>query len=212
MRNKHGERIALTSAAEINKHYSERAQLFKDFGYDIEKEINFVIEKAQPLYGNILEIGTGKGHFALELAKEGYCFTSVDISEEAQEYARMNMHHLGLEKYVEFKIENAERLSFKNKSFDVIFSINTLHHLENLYRVLDEMKRVLSLEGKIILTDFTKAGRDFITRIHKEEGRIHSKKLTNFADIEHYFKKDDFRIEKYKSTFQELLIAYHYLM
>ena len=47
----------------------------------------FIFDKSQPIFGDILEVGTGKGHFALILAQEGCYFTSVDISEEEQKFA-----------------------------------------------------------------------------------------------------------------------------
>ena len=73
---------------ENHERYLERINLYKGFGYDVEKERKFILEKSMPLYGNILEVGTGKGYFALELAKEGVRFISVDISEEEQEFAK----------------------------------------------------------------------------------------------------------------------------
>jgi len=131
-----------------HKRYLERITFYKSFGYDIEKERIFILEKARPLYGNILEVGTGKGYFTLELAKEGYIFTSVDISAEEQEIAKLNVRYFGLEKVVDFKIENAENLSFKDASFDIIFSINTIHHLINPYKVIDELTRILTVEKR----------------------------------------------------------------
>ena len=54
---------------ENHKRYLERINLYRSFGYDVEKERRFVLEKSVPLYGNILEVGTGKGYFTVELAK-----------------------------------------------------------------------------------------------------------------------------------------------
>jgi len=67
---------------ENHARYLERKKLYRKYGVDIDRERKFILEKAKPVSGNILEVGTGKGHFALVLAKEGYQFTSVDISEE----------------------------------------------------------------------------------------------------------------------------------
>ncbi len=197
---------------ENHKRYLERKRIYKSFGCDIDKERAFIIEKAQPIYGDILEAGTGKGHFALALAKEGYQFTTFDISEEEQKIARLNLKYFGLDHLVDFRIENGEHLSFKDKSFDIIFSINTFHHLENPYKVLDELIRLLTFEGKLVLSDFTQEGMLLMDKIHASEGRKHAVSKTSLADIGKYLVEKGFKIDKASSKFQEVLIAYHQLI
>jgi len=195
-----------------HKRYLERKALYSSLGYDVDKERAFILEKAQPLYGGILEAGTGKGHFALELAKAGYSFTTFDISETEQAFAKLNLRYFGLDKQVDFCIENGESLSFQDKSFDVIFSVNTLHHLTNPYTVIAEFLRMLSFEGKLVLSDFTKKGLRLMDKIHASEGNKHEAGKTTLADVERYLAEKGFRVVKASSTFQEVLIAYHQLI
>lgn len=197
---------------ENHKRYLARKELYKSFGYDIDKERAFIIDKAQPIYGDILEAGTGKGHFALALAKEGYRFTTFDISEQEQKFARLNLKYFGLDHLVDFRIENGESLSFKDKSFDIIFSINTFHHLVNPYKVLDELIRLLSFEGKLVLSDFTKEGMALMDKIHASEGRTHEISKVALSDIEQYLITKGFRVDKVNSTFQKVLIAYRQII
>lgn len=193
--------------SENHKKYLKRKSLYRSFGYDIDKERAFIIEKAKPFYGRILEAGTGKGHFALALAKAGYRFTTFDISRTEQAFARLNLEYFGLDNSVKFRIENGENLSFKDKSFDTVFSVNTFHHLSNPYKVADEFIRVLYFPGKIILSDFTKTGLKIMDKIHALEGNIHEVSKTKLSDIGRYLLKNGFRIEKKKSRFQEVIIA-----
>ena len=197
---------------ENHKIYLERKALYKSFGYDIDKERAFIIEKSQPLYGDILEAGIGKGYFALALAKEGYCFTAFDISETEQKFARLNLKYFRLDHLVDFRIEDGENLSFKDKSFDIIFSVNTFHHLANPYKVLNELIRVLSFEGKLILSDFTERGMALMDEIHAREGRKHQASKTALTDLERYLIEKGFKIDRASSRFQEVLIAYHQLI
>lgn len=192
---------------ENHKKYLERKVLYSSLGYDVDKERAFILERAYPLYGDILEAGTGKGHFALELAKAGYNFTTFDISETEQAFAKLNLRYFGLDKQVDFRIENGESLSFRDESFDVIFSVNTLHHLINPYKVIDEFLRVLSFEGKLILSDFTQEGLVLMDKIHASEGNKHEVSKTTLSDIERYLQGKDFNIAKASSKFQEVLIA-----
>ena len=197
---------------ENHQRYLERKALYKSFGCDIDKERAFIIEKAQPIYGDILEVGTGKGYFTVALAQEGYSFVSVDISEEEQKFARLNIKYLGLEERVGFKVENAESLSFGNGSFEIIFSINTLHHLINPYGVMDELMRVVTFEGKIILSDFSREGLEVVNRVHRNEGRIHPYGDFDLNKAMKYFREKEFSTERHSTTYQEIGIAYHQLI
>lgn len=96
---------------ENHKRYLERVSFYKRFGYNLEQERDFILDKSLPFSGRILEVGTGKGHFTLCLAKRGYSFVSVDVSEEEQKIAMLNLRYYGLEKNVSFRTEDAQHLS-----------------------------------------------------------------------------------------------------
>lgn len=192
---------------ENHKKYLERLRFYRSFGYDLEKERDFILDKSLPISGEILEIGTGKGHFALALAKRGFSFISVDMSAQEQEIAVLNIKYFGLEKNVVFKIENAEHLSFQDKGFDVIFSINVFHHLEKPLAVLDEITRLLRPAGKVVLSDFNEKGLEIINRCHTHEGRTHDYFKNRLKDAEDYFVHKGFTIDKYQSEAQSMVIA-----
>lgn len=192
---------------ENHKAYLERNKLYKGFGYDIDKERDFILREAMPLSGKILEAGTGKGHFALALAKRGYLFVTFDISEEEQRFARLNIAYSGLEKQVNFRIEDGEHTSFADASFDVIFSVNVLHHLANPYRVIDELTRILAPGGKLVISDFSKKGFDIMDKIHALDGKKHQSGTVSLPDVEKYLSKKGFAIKKAKSAYQHVIVA-----
>ena len=193
---------------ENHKKYLERIDFFKSFGYDIWKERDFILEKSLPLDGMILEAGTGKGHFAIALAQKGYHFTCVDISEEEQKYAKMNVEYFGLQEHIDFKIANAEQLNFEDRSFDAVFAINMAHHLSNPYKVVDEFARVVKRTGKIVVSDFSRKGLDLVSKVHKSEGRVHPEGGAAIDGISAYLVEKGFKTENYKTVFQETVIAY----
>jgi len=197
---------------ENHKLYLERKELYQSYGFDIDKERKFVLDKAEPLFGDILEVGTGKGYFTLILAEAGYKFTSIDISEEEQKLARLNLKYFGLGNSVNFRIENAEHLSFESNSFDVIFSINTVHHLDNPFKVIDELIRIITFEGKIILSDFNKIGLEILDKIHAKEGRVHETAKFDLQDVNRYFWEKGFKTEECNSRFQKMLIVYRQIV
>jgi ubiquinone/menaquinone biosynthesis C-methylase UbiE len=195
-----------------HKRYSQRINFYKNQGYDVQRERSFILEKSFPVYGNILEVGTGKGYFTVQLAKEGFNFTSIDISDQEQEFAKLNIKYFGFENSVDFRIEDARHLSFDDSSFDVIFAINTLHHLKDPIKVLDELIRIISFEGKIILSDFNQKGLEIIGRIHASEGRRHEAGKTTLSETGNYLEGKGFIVKKYNTAFQDILIAYHQII
>jgi 2-polyprenyl-3-methyl-5-hydroxy-6-metoxy-1,4-benzoquinol methylase len=192
---------------ENHKKYLERQALYKSFGYDVDKERDFILEQSKPVQGRILEAGTGKGHFALALAKAGYSFVTFDISAEEQRFAKLNIAHFGFEKQVDFRIENGEHTSFVDGSFDTVFSVNVLHHLRNPYQVIDELIRLISTQGKLILADFTEEGFKVMDKIHGLEGNTHEVGQVSMQDAESYLIKKGFLAKKAKSVYQCVLIA-----
>ncbi|MFH0790145.1 MAG: class I SAM-dependent methyltransferase [Candidatus Omnitrophota bacterium] len=191
---------------ENHKRYLKRKALYKSFGYDVDKERDFILEQAKPIYGKILEAGTGKGHFALALAKAGYSFVTFDISAEEQRFAKLNIVHFGFEKQVDFRIENGERTSFPDASFDTVFSVNVLHHLSNPYQVIDELIRLISPQGRLILADFTKEGFKVMDKIHGLEGNTHETGKARLMDAELYLIKKGVALNKAKSVYQCVLV------
>ncbi|MDD5454146.1 MAG: class I SAM-dependent methyltransferase [Candidatus Ratteibacteria bacterium] len=191
-----------------HKRYLERVNFNKSFGYNVEEERKFILDKVCPIDGNILEVGTGKGYFAIELAKRGYSFTSVDLSAEEQEFARLNIEYFGLLKQVDFKIEDAENLSFKDKSFDVVFAINAIHHFAKPFKAIDEFIRVVKPKGKIVLSDFSEEGFKMIDKIHASEGRKHEAGKVTLDEISDYLENKGFKVQKYKSKLEDIVVAF----
>ena len=192
---------------ENHKRFLERIALFKSYGYDVKKERNFIVEEAKPLHGKILEAGTGKGYFALALAKEGHPFVTFDISADEQRFAKLNLAYFGFNNLVDFRIENAECTSFPDGSFDIILSVNIIHHLRNPYQVIEDLIRVLSPEGKLILADFTEEGFEIMDRIHALEGNIHEVGKVVISDVESYLITKEFSVMKTESVIQGDLVA-----
>lgn len=186
--------------------YCERRDLFKSFGYDIEEERKFILDAVMPVSGRILEVGTGKGHSSVALAKEGHSLISIDISEEEQAFARLNLEYFHLLDRVDLRIMDAEHLVFEEGSFDIIFSVNAVHHFRDIFKVTDELTRVMAAGGKIILCEFSEEGFQVVDRVHALDGRTHGTGEKGLDDIAEYLREKDYGIEKKNSRFQEILI------
>lgn len=177
------------------------------FGYDKAAERRFVLNKAGLLEGRILEIGTGRGNFTLLLAKSGYSFTSVDISPEMQNSALLKLSSVRIEHMVKNFIENAEKMSFSSGSFDTIISMNTIHHITDPYKAVDECVRLLSPSGKLIISDFSKDGLKIVDKVHRARGEKHEAGPVRMEDVEKYLTDKKFEVEKHNSGIQTVIIG-----
>lgn len=206
--------VCVSEICSVNKkitdnycRYLERQALYKSFGYGVEKERDFILAAAAPIRGRIIEAGTGKGHFALALAKAGHSFVSFDISAQEQYFAGLLLEYFGLRERADLRIENGERTSFPAGAFDTVFSVNVLHHLSNPYLVIDELIRLVSPGGRLVLADFTPEGFKVMDKIHSLEGNVHETGKVGMAEAETYLVNMEFSIGKVSSVYQTVLVA-----
>lgn len=200
------EEFSLEEIEANNKIYMARIEKYKSYNYDIIKERLFILNLAEPISGRILEVGTGKGHLTLEIARKGYSLVTYDIDEEVQRIAKMNVAYAGLSDRVNFIIGKKGKTIFKNKSFDIIFCVNTMHHIEEPGFVLEEFLRILADNGKIVLSDFTEKAFKIMDSIHKSEGKRHEVKGWTLNEAVEYLKNKGCDIVKktaddYQSVF-----------
>jgi len=75
---------------------------------------------------------------------------------------------------------------------------------------MDEVARLLNRDGRAIISEFTKEGMDIIDRIHASEGRTHEHSASGVGldDVEEYFTRKHFRIERKANAFQQVLVMY----
>lgn len=192
---------------ENHQRYLERVALYKKHGYDVEEERSFIIEKACPFAGNILEAGTGKGYFTLALARLGFHFTSFDISAAEQQYARLNLAYHGLTNHVRLDVADLESLPYPAASFDVIFAVNIVHHLSSVRTACDELVRILSPSGKIVLSDFNTQGFAIVDKVHELEGRQHEAGVVTITETTAIWKEYGLTVDEHQSANQDVLVA-----
>lgn len=114
----------------------------------LESIKTLVIEDEQ----QILEIGHGNAaHLKslMSLAKN-LRYKGIDISETMHNEAkRLNKE---FESEADFVLYEGKRLPFRDRSFDKIFTVNTVYFWENPVEFLNEIYRVLKDDGTFVLT------------------------------------------------------------
>jgi SAM-dependent methyltransferase len=152
----------------------------------------------RPRRDKILDAPCGDGSLAATLRSAGYDVCGVDIDGAAQECLGPAYYDADLN----------ERLPFEDDAFDVAFSIEGIEHLENRYKYLRELHRVLKPRGMLILTTPNIVGlrsrvRFFGSAFYHRDGRplreaqpspFHHIALSTLADLRYALHTCGFRL------------------
>lgn len=138
--------------------------------YDYEKYFLFPLRRKAAQFLNIkppakiIDIATGTGAQAYELAKLGFDVTGIDLSPEMLEQAKKK-----LDKSFKLKFLHADatRLSFKNNKFDVASISLGLHDMpyDIELSALKEMKRVVKKNGLILIIDYMEPKKHLVAKL-----------------------------------------------
>jgi len=94
----------------------------------------------------ILDFGCGYGAYTKLLKQYGAVVVGVDLSQEYIFKAK----HLHPELF--FLKASGETLPFKNESFEIVCLIEVLEHVQNENSVLEEINRILTPGGRLLIT------------------------------------------------------------
>jgi ubiquinone/menaquinone biosynthesis C-methylase UbiE len=188
-------------------HRAVREAVHRRRGYDGARAAAFVVRRARPLKGRILELGTGQGRFLAALLREALRVTSVDVDAEAQALTRRILARAGLPGRPRYVTADARRLPWRDRSFDLVVSMNALHHMRGVPRVIREILRVVRPGGRIVLADFNDRGFDIFDRIHRSEGRTHERRPYTFEGIAALLEARGWRVAFHDSATQRVLVA-----
>jgi len=100
----------------------------------------------------IIDCGTGTGYIAIELAKLGYTVLATDLTLDYLIRLNNNARVLGLSDKILTLCCNAQSLPVKNSIADYFVSNAVLEHLPDDVKAANEIDRVISQNGKIMVT------------------------------------------------------------
>lgn len=97
----------------------------------------------------VLDVACGEGYGSALLARHAARVTGIDISPEAVAHARTAYAALP---NAQFACASCQRLPLPDASIDLAVSFETLEHIDGQDAFLDELARVLTPEGVLILS------------------------------------------------------------
>lgn len=156
-----------------------------------------VIEKAERLLDfiridpqyRLLEIGCGNGSVSKYIHdKYKVSVTGTDIDNDQIKIARKGIKD---KEGMRFFFADATCLPFKDESFDIIFSINVLHHISGWLSALKEIDRVLARDRYFLLAEllFKKKSIRFSRLLAG-----HSYGIVNLKELENFLKDNGYSV------------------
>jgi demethylmenaquinone methyltransferase / 2-methoxy-6-polyprenyl-1,4-benzoquinol methylase len=117
---------------------------------------------------SILDIATGTGDFAIELAKlSPIKITGIDIADKMLEIARAKVKDKGLSGKIELMEADSENLPFPENTYDLATSAFGVRNLENLHKGLSEIYRVLKPGGRILILEASEPSNMPLKKLYK---------------------------------------------
>ncbi len=150
----------------------------------------------------VLEVGCGRGSLSCYFSDAGFDCKLLDSSEKAINIAEQIFKTNNLK--AEFVFGDAYNLPFKDKSFDLVFSIGLLEHFEEIEKPIQEQIRILDsgglFLGYVVPKYYENVQNDFVWINQVLKGYL---KNENVIEKEKVFRSDD-NSNKYVSTLNKL--------
>lgn len=137
----------------VQQEYSRLAPLYdRRWSFYIDSTVQETINRlAISPHDRVLDLGCGTGTLLqrlIHLAPEA-AFWGLDPSPEMLSVARQK-----LPSSVALHLGTADQLPFPNESFDVVISTNAFHYFRHPSHAIQEAKRVLKPDGRLVITDW----------------------------------------------------------
>ena len=119
----------------------------------------------------------------------------------------LNLAYEKLLSKAELHVMDAYSLEFDEDSFNNVFMVEALHHMDEIEGIFSEIDRVLSKEGKLVLADFNRKGMEIVDLVHGHEGREHESSFIGRDKAESWLDRNGYKVKRHEDNCHWLLIA-----
>jgi 2-polyprenyl-3-methyl-5-hydroxy-6-metoxy-1,4-benzoquinol methylase len=100
----------------------------------------------------VLDVGTGRGRFAIWAARHGCEVKAIDLNTEMLSIAENNAKNCDVSNKIEFEYGDAGDMSGYNSEFDIVFCMQTLDHIPEAEKAIRGMIDKIVPGGLFIFT------------------------------------------------------------
>lgn len=129
------------------------------------------VEQLEPLAPDmvVLDVACGAAHASEVVAPEVRQVVGIDLTADLLALGAQRLRDASISNVL-LQEGNAQALPFVDDSFDLVFCLNSLHHVGDPARAVDEMVRVCRPDGRVVLSDLiapSEAVRDAFDALHR---------------------------------------------
>ncbi|MEE8174525.1 MAG: ubiquinone/menaquinone biosynthesis methyltransferase [Dehalococcoidia bacterium] len=120
-----------------------------------------------PRDGLVLDIATGTGEMALDLARGGSKVVGVDLSQEMLSRCRAKLSRKRLQPMIDLLQADALALPFADETFDCATVGFAMRNVDSIPACFAELRRVLKAGGRVICLELTTPRGRLVARLHR---------------------------------------------
>ncbi len=129
------------------------------------------VDQVGPLAADmsVLDVACGAAHAAEVVAPMVRQVVGIDLTAELLELGATRLRAAGIDNVL-LQEGDARRLPFVDASFDLVYCLNSLHHVGDPARAVAEMVRTCRAEGRVVLSDLvvpSPGDRDAFDALHR---------------------------------------------
>lgn len=145
---------------------SARIKLHSEYSVNSEGWFPWLFRMSEIEDGmNILEVGCGNGALWTENRDRIPSSAHITLSDISEGMLRDTRKAVGNDERFSFKCFNAQKIPFKDNSFDIVFANHMLFYCDDISQVISECYRVLKNGGKLICSTYSKRHMKEITEL-----------------------------------------------
>ncbi len=150
----------------MEKSWSEIANNFDEIqeyvtGKEVDRKIKAELADLKGL-GQVLELACGNGNYTRTLAKEAEKILATDISEDMISCAKKKLEDL---ENIDFMKADCYETGLDSSTYDTVFMANIIHVVHKPDVAIEEAKRLMKDEGRLVILSFTPDGLSVIAKM-----------------------------------------------
>jgi len=133
--------------------------------YSLQSHIRDLLDSVDFAGKQVLEIGTGVGTDARAIISGGGRYHGINVDAGSSDATRRAIEAFGLSGDV--RQASALQIPFSDNTFDIVYSFGVLHHIPEVGRAIDEIRRVLKPGGLLVLMLYNKPSINYQIEIRR---------------------------------------------